>query len=485
VSELDSAPGDLLAGRFRIERVLGRGGFGITFAARELGNEREVAVKKLDLRYVEDWKSVELFEREAEVLKRLDHPRIPHYVDFVPIAADQAGLLVQELAPGRSLQAHLDDNHIFEEEEVRSMASQVLEVLEYLAGRRPPIVHRDIKPANLVLDGEGTVRVVDFGAVKDAAARASTVGSTLAGTFGYMAPEQLQGTAEPRSDLYSLGMTMIALLTGLSPTDLPRKRLKPQFRDVVRVSSPLAAFIDRLVEPVPDDRFATPRAAKDALSDAIVEATLANPDADIGALVAAKELAERQAQRRELQDTTRRKDEATAALALREDRVSVGTAPGLQRVTIAPVFLRDMLVAQLGWGFGFAFINPGVFIMMGIGALLANLTALGAGAYVPLTILLWLLLLTASNVIFALATRSRFVLDLTDTGHFALYEDNPKEPLLLGRRAQFSIDVDDPDPSALGEVDFSDGIRRYTAEKLTHRDLEAISTAVARWRGGR
>src|SRR5690606_35726143 len=110
-------------------------------------------------------------EREAAVLRRLSHPKIPAYVDFLPIEADAAGLLIQELAPGRSLAAVLAAEGRLAADRVAAIADQVLEILIYLGGLEPPVVHRDIKPANLILAGDGQVRLVDFGAVKDAAAR--------------------------------------------------------------------------------------------------------------------------------------------------------------------------------------------------------------------------------------------------------------------------------------------------------------------------
>ncbi|MDP6944917.1 MAG: protein kinase, partial [Myxococcota bacterium] len=108
----------LVAGRYRLERLLGQGGFGSTYAARDLQSDEWVAVKALDLRHVKDWKAVELFEREGRVLAQLDHPGIPRYVEFVAVEGDHAGYLVQELAAGQSLDTRLERGQRFTHEEV-------------------------------------------------------------------------------------------------------------------------------------------------------------------------------------------------------------------------------------------------------------------------------------------------------------------------------------------------------------------------------
>ncbi|MCA9660482.1 MAG: serine/threonine protein kinase [Myxococcales bacterium] len=470
-------PGDCVADRYEILRVIGRGGFGTTFAARDLRTGDHVAIKQLDLRHVDDWKSVELFEREAAVLERLDHPRIPNYVDFVPIEAESAGLLIQELAPGRPLDRVLDEEGRLEEDRVIAIADQVLQILAYLGSLHPPVVHRDIKPANLILDDRGEVRLVDFGAVKDAAARASTIGSTVAGTFGYMAPEIVRGSGEPRSDLYALGMTMISLLTGLAPTDLPSKRLKPDFRGRVHCSVAVLDVIDRLIEPVPDDRYADAKAAREALADAVAASALADPGADLGALVAAQERQRRLAQEQREALARRERDAKAAKLAQRPRRVSVSGGAEQTRITFAPIFLSDALLEQLPWGMGFAFVNPGVFIITGLSFLFILALDFGVGVGIVAAILSWAMILFGLNVLYAQLRRRPRYLDLTADGHFALHSGDPRKAELIGRVQNLRVSIPEPDPSKLSHIDISCG-HSERVDRLSAADLTTLREAL-------
>ncbi len=253
----------ILGDRFRVEEHLGSGSFGNTYAAVDTVSGERVAVKELDLSHVDDWKAIDLFEREAKTLERLDHPRIPDYVDFIPLESGDTAYLAQELAPGSTLRQLVRAQGPFSEARARHVAGQMLDILVYLDSRRPPVIHRDIKPGNILADSQDDLYLVDFGSVVDAARQMTSGGSTVAGTFGYMAPEQLHGTATTASDLYGLGMTLIHLVTGKSPTELPKSRLRVQFRDAApALSEPFARLIEKLVEPAAEDRFSGP---KDAL----------------------------------------------------------------------------------------------------------------------------------------------------------------------------------------------------------------------------
>lgn len=248
--------GDLLGQRFKVERHLGSGSFGNTYACVDSQTGTPVAVKELDMSHVDDWKAIDLFQREAETLERLDHPNIPDYVDFIPAESDDSAYLAQELAPGSTLTTLLRAQGQFSEARARSVATQMLDILVYLDACRPPVIHRDIKPDNILVDSADQLYLVDFGAVADVARQASKRGSTVAGTFGYMAPEQLHGSATVASDLYALGMTLIHLVTARPPEELPKARMKVQFREAAPQLSPhFATFIERLSEPVVEDRF--------------------------------------------------------------------------------------------------------------------------------------------------------------------------------------------------------------------------------------
>ena len=240
--------------------TLGSGAFGTTYEAIRKKDGKRVAVKRVELRTLEDWKSLELFEREARVLRGLNHPGIPGYIDFEHDAEGQSFNLVQELAPGRTLRDLVEAGWRPDEAQVQNIAEQLLDILVYLQGRQPAVFHRDIKPDNVVLGDDGRVSLVDFGAVRDMVHTISG-GTTIVGTFGYMAPEQLRSQADARTDLYGLGTTLLFLLTRREPGELPQSRMRFSIEAVTSVSRPFSAWLSRLVEPFAEDRFVDARAA--------------------------------------------------------------------------------------------------------------------------------------------------------------------------------------------------------------------------------
>ncbi|WP_226587864.1 serine/threonine protein kinase [Microseira wollei] len=286
--ELLHQPGDIIAERYQIIDTLGQGGIGITYEAQDLHNSQRVAIKALSLRRMNDWKVLELFEREAKVLSQLNHPGIPRYLDYFQVDApiDRQFYLVQELASGRSLSSLVENNWRPDELEVRRLAEQILEILIYLHQLTPPVIHRDIQPRNLIIrspqpplprgasrspqpplekGGWGDLFLVDFGAVYESDRSTFSAGSTVVGTYGYMAPEQFRSQANPATDLYGLGATLLFLLTHKSPADFPQRRLKIDFRSQVHTSAEFNDWLETMLEPAPEDRFPSAKAALAAL----------------------------------------------------------------------------------------------------------------------------------------------------------------------------------------------------------------------------
>ncbi|MEM8832484.1 MAG: serine/threonine-protein kinase [Cyanobacteria bacterium P01_G01_bin.19] len=259
---------------------LGQGGSSIKYAAIDLGTKHQVAIKALSLTGLENWKKIELFEREAKILQQLDNPAIPKYLDYFQIetANDVDFYIVQQLAPGQSLAHLISQGWTPEESTVKNIAEQVLEILVYLQQITPPVIHRDIKPQNIIYQPDtGKLFLVDFGAVQDTYHH-TVMGSTVVGTYGYMAPEQFRGGALLSTDLYGLGCTLLFLLTGKPPVELPQKKLKLDFRDLVWIDSNLADWIDKLIEPNAQRRFPKAEAALSVLQE---KKALAEYDRDI------------------------------------------------------------------------------------------------------------------------------------------------------------------------------------------------------------
>lgn len=283
---------------------LGSGGSADTFLARRLRDEDSpssgggddelslsfsedeeiVVIKSLSLRRSAQWKSVELFEREAKTLASLNHEAIPRYVDFfqTDVDDDRGFYIVQSRAPGETLQELVARGYRPTDEELVHIAKQLLEVCEYLSSLRPPCIHRDIKPGNVLYDVQTKkVSLVDFGAVAAAAMSATAgstaggLGSTVVGTFGYMAPEQFQGGASTSTDLYGVGATLLYVLTSKSPDEWTKTRLRIDLKGVA-MGPALARVIPALLEPFPEDRV---RSAAEAL--ALLDGTSArNGDGD-------------------------------------------------------------------------------------------------------------------------------------------------------------------------------------------------------------
>jgi eukaryotic-like serine/threonine-protein kinase len=256
-----------LGNRYQIIDLLGEGGSGKTYHALDLQSHIEVAIKVLSLRGMGDWKTLELFEREAKILAQLEHPAIPAYLDYfqTKIAGEEAFCLVQAIAPGRSFTSWVESGYAFSESELRDIATQILKILSYLQTFAPPIIHRDLKPQNLLWSESGEIYLVDFGAVRDTYHLTITGGSTIVGTYGYMAPEQFRGQAVLATDLYGLGTTLLYLRSGQDPADLPVKQMKIDFRERVQFSPDFANWIERLLEPISEDRYRNADRALDYL----------------------------------------------------------------------------------------------------------------------------------------------------------------------------------------------------------------------------
>jgi hypothetical protein len=263
--------GELLNQRYKIQSILGQQAGRKTFLALDRHTHGLVVVKLLLFNPEFEWDDLKLFEREARVLQAIDHPAIPQFLDCFELELPHAKgvALVQSYIEARSLSDSLQGGRSFSEAEIKQLARELLAILHYLHSRHPPIVHRDLKPSNILLGDRsgsqlGSVYLVDFGSVQNLTAREGRT-ITVVGTYGYMPPEQFGGRTVPASDLYSLGATLIALLTGTHPADLPAIDGRLQFEELSAISPAFARWLRKLVEPSLDRRFPSARAALSAL----------------------------------------------------------------------------------------------------------------------------------------------------------------------------------------------------------------------------
>ena len=259
---------EILVERYQLVHLLGENASRQTWLARDLTLQEQVVVKLLTVSDQLQWDNLRLFEREAKVLRQLDHPYIPEYRDDFLLERDiMSFALVQEYINAKSLKELLAEGKTFSETEVREIAGSILKILIYLHKLSPPVLHRDIKPSNLLLDEsrkQNQIYLVDFGAVQDrAAAEGATF--TIVGTYGYAPLEQFGGRATPASDLYALGATLVNLLTGISPADLPQLDSKMQFAHLVKLNPGFVRWLRLLTEPNVEYRFESALSALKAL----------------------------------------------------------------------------------------------------------------------------------------------------------------------------------------------------------------------------
>jgi serine/threonine protein kinase len=266
----DSSLSILIADRYQLQERLNphqSQGSRQTWLAEDLHDRRKVVVKLAPLQSGLNWADFKLFEREATILGVLDHPRIPKYLDFLELDTPeyQGSVLVQEYIDARSFQAQVEAGQTFTCEMVKDIAIQVLEILNYLHTINPPVIHRDIKPSNLLLGDRsghsvGQVYLVDFGAVQTiASAEYDTF--TVVGSYGYMPFEQFGGQCVSASDLYSLGATLIYLLTGQHPADLPQVNGQLEFSDLMNLDWKFHQWLKQMVAPAVSQRFGTTQEA--------------------------------------------------------------------------------------------------------------------------------------------------------------------------------------------------------------------------------
>lgn len=251
------APGDIVAARCRVLSPLGQSGQGNTYVAEDLTTSKLVAIKAISLNQMDDWKSLELLERQAKVLADLNHPAVAHYVDYfyTDTECDRAFYLIQQLIQGNSLVHLVECGWQPSEPNVKDLALQVLEILDYLHQQSPPVIHRDIQPHNLIQDQQGNIHLVDFGSVKATSRLPQTYSSTLVGSYGYIAPEQFQGRACFGTDLYGLGATLLFVLTGKTPDELYDNNLKINVHRHVRLSPHLTNWLAKMLETSSKARF--------------------------------------------------------------------------------------------------------------------------------------------------------------------------------------------------------------------------------------
>ena len=280
--ELTDATPAILEQRYAYLRLLGEGAAGKTYKAYDKLHGRIVAIKALRLNV--NFKTRELFDREVATLQSLNTPGIPDFYELIVNPENDAEVyLVQEFFEGISLQKSIDNkskkakeidglipagsddllNPVFSLKEIQQCIRDIGNILKSLqTDYIPPIIHRDIKPSNILCYNK-RYYLIDFGAVANP--QRKSLNSTIAGTQGYMAPEQLSGDCTIQSDYYGLGATILHMITGISPADIPTDgfvRLYDPIIERYALPTELKELLKLLLAPKAEDR---PKSAQEIL----------------------------------------------------------------------------------------------------------------------------------------------------------------------------------------------------------------------------
>ena len=247
-----------IAGRYDVLECMGQGSQGEVYRARRRTDGAEVAIKVMHIKSVKNWKMYELFHREAKVLSAIDIEGVAKFYEAIEDleSADPVSVIVQQFVDGHALSEFIKAHHRFLLCDIADILIQLTKILERLHHSNPPIIHRDIKPSNIMLEDLPRgyrVWLIDCGAVANPQVKDG--GSTVAGTYGYMAPEQLMGQPKPARDVYSMAVMAFYMLTGVPPEAIEvqdfRLLIDPHLQNL---PFPVTVLLRQMLEPHIDQR---------------------------------------------------------------------------------------------------------------------------------------------------------------------------------------------------------------------------------------
>jgi serine/threonine protein kinase len=252
--------------RYQAIRELGhnRAGGRVTYLASDTTTGQPVVIKQFQFAQSgSSWSGFKTYEREIQMMQKLNHPGIPHYLNS--FETSKGFCIVQEYKDAQSLAVPRS----FDASQIKQIAVSVLEILLYLQNQTPSIIHRDIKPENILVDDHLNVYLVDFGFARISGGQVA-MSTVAAGTFGFMAPEQLYNRElSLATDLYGLGATLICLLAGIKSTAIDTlidEDGRLAFQSLVpQLSLTFIDWLERMVQPNKKDRYSSAAKALAAL----------------------------------------------------------------------------------------------------------------------------------------------------------------------------------------------------------------------------
>lgn len=262
----------ILDKKYKIENVVGVGGMAYVLKAKDLENDRTVAIKILSDEYKDDERAVKRFINESKTVAMLDHPNIVKIYDVV--ITDERKYIVMEFIDGITLKDYIDKIGVLSWKEACYYVKQILKALSHAHDKQ--VIHRDVKPQNIMLLADGKIKVTDFGIAKIPNAESITMTDKAIGTVNYISPEQASGTkVDFRTDIYSTGVMLYEMLTGRLPfiADSPvavammqvsNEPLSP--REInSQIPEGLEQIIMKSMQKKPDDRFLSAQAMLNAI----------------------------------------------------------------------------------------------------------------------------------------------------------------------------------------------------------------------------
>lgn len=257
--------GGLFRNRYKIQQTLGRGGFGITFLAKDvaLPGQPFCVIKQLYPKVshpIALQRACQRFEREAKILSQLgSHAHIPRLLDYFQVNSEF--YLVQEYVPGCTLARQIKQDGPMSERQVKQFLSEILPIVGYVHQNR--VIHRDIKPPNLIrCQDDGRLVLIDFGAVKEQFVQESgntqrSATTHFVGTLGFAPPEQLALRSTYSSDIFAIGVTCLYLLSAKPPMEFDYDVITGEVRwqEFVQVSDHFAKILDKMLRISPKERY--------------------------------------------------------------------------------------------------------------------------------------------------------------------------------------------------------------------------------------
>ena len=255
----------IIENRYKLIKKIGVGGFGKTYLAEDLQLfGKKVVIKEFSMKSAKFDEFIKFTQQEGMILAKLNHPQIPKIHGFLEDKKNSKIYLIQDFVEGKNLRQLLTERTKLEEDEAIIILKDTLDILSYLHSFNPSLLHRDIKPENIIVDQNGKAYLVDYGAVIEY--HGDKKDREIMYTKGYASPQQKQGFSSPSSDLYSLGIVAIEILTGLTPDKFKNEETGIVDYSVINdMSVELRDFLVKMTKLSTSDRFKNASEAKNAL----------------------------------------------------------------------------------------------------------------------------------------------------------------------------------------------------------------------------